>query len=266
MSAVKHHPADVRAWERLLFSTESDASEFYSTYANSVGFSIRKSHVYRDSKGKTTDIPFYLTFMCHKEGFKRQKKDKPSSSTHTRKDTRTGCTAAMKLKMNVDKGGYVITMWTDSHNHPLIDADKRHFLPSNRSITEQQALIISNNVASGISARATFDIMARSAGGVKNLGFLRSDLKNHLQVTKAKALQPGEAFVLQSWFREQAYERPGFFYDIEVDIDQAICSIFWADPVMRADYAMFGDFVSFDTTYRTNKNYRPLGMFPPHLL
>ncbi|CAL1379971.1 unnamed protein product [Linum trigynum] len=30
---------------------------------------------------------------------------------------------------------------------------------------------------------------------------------------------------------------------------------------MRADYKLFGDSISFDTTYRTNKAYRPLGMF-----
>ncbi|GAA0174587.1 hypothetical protein LIER_41743 [Lithospermum erythrorhizon] len=30
---------------------------------------------------------------------------------------------------------------------------------------------------------------------------------------------------------------------------------------MRVDYALFGDFISFNTTYRTNKSYMPLGVF-----
>ncbi|CAN0838719.1 Protein FAR1-RELATED SEQUENCE 7 [Linum grandiflorum] len=30
---------------------------------------------------------------------------------------------------------------------------------------------------------------------------------------------------------------------------------------MRADYKVFGDSISFDTTYRTNEHYRPLAMF-----
>jgi hypothetical protein len=30
---------------------------------------------------------------------------------------------------------------------------------------------------------------------------------------------------------------------------------------MIVDYKLFGDVVSFDTTYRTNKEYRPLAMF-----
>ncbi|GAA0168374.1 hypothetical protein LIER_23103 [Lithospermum erythrorhizon] len=92
------------------------------------------------------------------------------------------------------------------------------------------------------------------------IGFLRKDLKNYLFLLNKRAIGPGEATVLQSWFRKQA-SRNGFYYDIQVDLDGAIYSIFWADSIMHADYALFGDFVSFDTTYRTNKSYRPLGVF-----
>lgn len=30
---------------------------------------------------------------------------------------------------------------------------------------------------------------------------------------------------------------------------------------MLIDYALFGDMITFDTTYSTNKEYRPLGVF-----
>ena len=30
---------------------------------------------------------------------------------------------------------------------------------------------------------------------------------------------------------------------------------------MRVDYSCFGDVITFDTTYRNNKNYRPLRVF-----
>ncbi|GAA0172495.1 hypothetical protein LIER_41346 [Lithospermum erythrorhizon] len=68
-------------------------------------------------------------------------------------------------------------------------------------------------------------------------------------------MRPGEAMVMQSWLRKQA-SRNGFYYNIQVDSDSTICSIFWPDSIMRADYALFGDFISFDTTYRTNKSYK----------
>ena len=255
LAEITYHPSDVSAWEDLVFKTESDAYEFYKSYAQSLGFSIKKSNVYRTSKNIKSDIPHYLKMMCHKQGRKIQKE-----TSNKRKDTRTGCPAKIQLKMDATKDGYVITKWDEHHNHPLIDGDKRHFLPLNRTISEQQKGVISNYSTSGISARATFDSMAWAAGGVEKLGFLRNDLKNHLYVVKANSLKHGEATALQAWFRQQAISRHGFYYDIQVDEDGAITSIFWADSIMRADYALFGDFVSFDTTYRTNKAYRPLGM------
>ncbi|CAN0912511.1 Protein FAR-RED IMPAIRED RESPONSE 1 [Linum grandiflorum] len=38
-------------------------------------------------------------------------------------------------------------------------------------------------------------------------------------------------------------------------------TIFWADARMQLDYHCFGDAISFDTTYRTNNEFRPLGLF-----
>ncbi|GAA0140894.1 hypothetical protein LIER_35299 [Lithospermum erythrorhizon] len=162
--------------------------------------------------------------------------------------------------MHKKKRVYYITRWVDSHNHALIDKDKRHFMRANRIITEEQKRVIANHLACGIPARAIYDFMARSTSGYKKIGFLRKDVKNYQFLLNKKAIGPGKAAVLQSWFRKQA-SRNAFYYDIQVDSDGAICSIFWADPIMRADYALFGDFVSFDTTYRTNKSYRPLGVF-----
>jgi zinc finger SWIM domain-containing protein 3 len=46
-----------------------------------------------------------------------------------------------------------------------------------------------------------------------------------------------------------------------MDDEQQITNIFWADAQMINDYGYFGDVITFDTTYKTNKDYRPLGVF-----
>ncbi|CAI0547735.1 unnamed protein product, partial [Linum tenue] len=74
-------------------------------------------------------------------------------------------------------------------------------------------------------------------------------------------MEHGDATALLKHFRRQAKLDPGFFHEVEVDVDENIASIFWADGKMRMDYHFFGDSVSFDTTYRTNKEYRPLALF-----
>ncbi|XP_071933754.1 protein FAR1-RELATED SEQUENCE 5-like [Coffea arabica] len=47
----------------------------------------------------------------------------------------------------------------------------------------------------------------------------------------------------------------------ELDCEEQITNIFWDDAGMLIDYNFFGDVVTFDTTYKTNKEYRPLGVF-----
>ncbi|KAI5322388.1 hypothetical protein L3X38_031460 [Prunus dulcis] len=47
-----------------------------------------------------------------------------------------------------------------------------------------------------------------------------------------------------------------------MDCDEQITNIFWADAKMIVDYGQFGDFVCFDTTYKTNNEAnRPFGVF-----
>jgi zinc finger SWIM domain-containing protein 3 len=76
---------------------------------------------------------------------------------------------------------------------------------------------------------------------------------------RQKEMVVGEATVIQEFFRNEALSKPSFYYDIQVDAAEDIASIFWSDEIMQLDYSLFGDVISFDTTYRTNNKYRPLG-------
>jgi hypothetical protein len=46
-----------------------------------------------------------------------------------------------------------------------------------------------------------------------------------------------------------------------MDSEEQIANIFWVDAKMITDFAHFGDVVSFDTTFGTNKESRPFGVF-----
>ena len=48
---------------------------------------------------------------------------------------------------------------------------------------------------------------------------------------------------------------------MQLDCEEHITNIFWADPKMILDYANFGDVVTFDTTFGTNKEYRAFRVF-----
>jgi hypothetical protein len=46
-----------------------------------------------------------------------------------------------------------------------------------------------------------------------------------------------------------------------MDCEEQIANIFWADAKLIMDYAQFGDVVSFDTTFGTNKESKPFDVF-----
>jgi hypothetical protein len=46
---------------------------------------------------------------------------------------------------------------------------------------------------------------------------------------------------------------PGFFFDYELDDKNRLTHVFWADTICRKNYSLFGEMVSFDSTYSTNQ-------------
>ena len=71
----------------------------------------------------------------------------------------------------------------------------------------------------------------------------------------------GQAACLLGYFQEQLTTNPSFQYAVQLDNVEQITNIFWVDARIIIDYANFGDVVKFDTTYGTNKELRPLGVF-----
>ncbi|CAN1214988.1 Protein FAR1-RELATED SEQUENCE 7 [Linum perenne] len=67
--------------------------------------------------------------------------------------------------------------------------------------------------------------------------------------------------IMQQHFRLRERGDKNFFYETQDDGEGNIVNIFWADGRMREEYKVFGDSISFDTTYRTNKDYKPQAIF-----
>jgi zinc finger SWIM domain-containing protein 3 len=56
-------------------------------------------------------------------------------------------------------------------------------------------------------------------------------------------------------------KNPSYYYSFQLDIEELINNIFWVDAKMVIDYSHFGDVVTFDTTYSTNRDARLLVVF-----
>jgi zinc finger SWIM domain-containing protein 3 len=101
--------------------------------------------------------------------------------------------------------------------------------------------------------------MAKQVGGIENLGCTREDIKNRLYSKRTIQAKEGDTGGVLEYMEKKVSEDVNFFYSIKVDEDDLVTNIFWADSKMVSDYALFGDIICFDTTYRKLDDGRPFG-------
>ena len=85
------------------------------------------------------------------------------------------------------------------------------------------------------------------------MGFNNRDCYNHLRNVRHRQLDGGDAQSILIYLRKKQAENPQFFYTIQCDEKGQATNFFLVDARLRLAYRCFGDVVSSDTTYRTNK-------------
>ncbi|XP_060973319.1 protein FAR1-RELATED SEQUENCE 5-like isoform X2 [Cannabis sativa] len=238
------------------FETEEEAYDFYNSYAYKVGFSIRKSKGQKDNKnGRMID----RIFCCSCQGYREKDKRDVEVIRH-RAETRFGCLAMMKI-CSRQTNRYRVVEFIAEHTHVTTSPSKSHLHRSHRRVTAVQAAEIDMADRSGISPKESCELMARRAGGRENLGMIPVDYKNYLRTKRMTQMKIGDTGGVLEYLQSMQIQDPNFFYAIQVDVDDLITNIFWADAKMIQSYSYFGDVVSFDTTYKKNQDGRPFAMF-----
>jgi hypothetical protein len=171
----------------MTFDSITDVENFYKGYAHDGGFSVRigqHKNVNDEIKGKY--------FYCAREGYRAQKdkKDIDQSGKKRKKrynvmETRCGCAAHIYVNLGTDKK-YKIASMVEQHNHGLVSPFHRHFLRSNRHVTERAKSTLYNCHKSSIGTSLAFRLMHVSDGGFQNVGCTLSDLKNYYRDLRTK--------------------------------------------------------------------------------
>ncbi|KAK9716464.1 hypothetical protein RND81_06G235400 [Saponaria officinalis] len=88
--------------------------------------------------------------------------------------------------------------------------------------------------------------------GFENVGATLNQFKNFQRDIKCFIHEKdGQLFIDR--FKSMAENRSDFFFDYDVDSDGSLRRAIWADGLARRNYEVFGDALSFDPTYSTNK-------------
>ena len=236
------------------FEYEDKAYEFYNKYAGIVGFSVRKSWT-----GKTSgNITRSRIFVCSREGFRQDKKG-AKEVKKPRAETRIGCPARMVIKLT--KGAtYRVAEFIPDHNHQPAPPSATHLLRSQRILTEVHTSEGEFSDDLGTPKMAN-ESSGRKVGGFRNISFLPIDYRVSIRAKRMKAMQPGDAEAVLKYLQSMQLDDRSFFYAIQVDEDDKMTNIFWADAKSMKDFGYFGDVVCLDSTYKTNGYGRPFAPF-----
>ena len=209
----------------MIFDSEKDAYDFYSEYGRKVGFCIRWD---TRTRSRITGETISRRFLCNKQGFRvdRQKGGDLLAKYH-REETRCGCKAFMRIKLGND-GKFHVSELYNAHNHELVIPQK---------VTESK---IEKKVVAPTS---------------------EFDYRNFLKTSGMNPFQKHETGCLLDFFMGKQSEDPFFFHSIQMDDDERITNVFWADGKMRVDFSRFGDVLCFDATYKSGDFARPLALF-----
>ena len=88
-------------------------------------------------------------------------------------------------------------------------------------------------------------------GGYQYVHGTSSDFKNHQRDINV-CIGESDAQMLINKMENRKKYVPNFTFHYKVEKSELV-AIFWADEVAKCNYKEFGDVVSFDATFRTNK-------------
>ncbi|XP_042034550.1 protein FAR1-RELATED SEQUENCE 5-like [Salvia splendens] len=235
-------PIELKPFVGRSFPILDNAIEFYENYGRSVGFDTRKN-----SSKKVDSITIWFYMVCNREGEQKFSDQQPK---RRRKSKKCGCNACVAFKFDSDRG-YVIQHLNEEHNHPMVDIQHQKFMRLNRQIEPVHQKFISYCAGANIGPSLTFKLLTELMGGYESVGCTVLDIRNYTRDIIRYAERYDAQMIIDEMKKKENCD--AFMYEYEVDSRSRLMHLFWCDPIAKMNFMQFGDIVSFDTTYSTNR-------------
>ncbi|XVE81267.1 hypothetical protein DITRI_Ditri15bG0049900 [Diplodiscus trichospermus] len=242
-----------------IFKSDDDAFEYYSNFARKNGFSIRKA---RSTESQNLGI-YRRDFVCYRSGFNQPRKKANVEHPRDRKSVRCGCDAKLYLTKEIVNGvtQWYVSQFSNVHNHELLEDDQVRLLPAYRKIQEadqERILLLSK---AGFPVNRIVKVLELEKGVQPGqLPFIEKDVRNFVRTCK-KTVQENDALLtekrendtleLLEACKAMAERDADFVYDYTTDENNKVENISWSYADSVRAYTVFGDVVTFDTTYRS---------------
>ncbi|KAK9071910.1 hypothetical protein SSX86_008341 [Deinandra increscens subsp. villosa] len=213
----------VKLKEGMIFTSLDEAEALYYEYAKQSGFRVRKGSQYELGgiiKGKH--------FLCSKEDNKPFKKYDSSSVSGK------------------------VYKFVEGHNHYLVGQEDMHFLRSNRHLTRVQESQIYELSFVNLGPVKVFNVIRTKYGGFEKVGATVVECKNFKRDLNCYIGEYDAEIVVRRVMNKKDFLHD-YSFEYTVDNEGKLTAMFWADGECKANYQAFGEIVSFDATFSTNK-------------
>ncbi|XP_074297624.1 protein FAR1-RELATED SEQUENCE 5-like [Silene latifolia] len=238
---VNDVPEELKPFVGMKFENLEQGLDFYKAYAKACGFIPRL-----DSSKIIQGVTTHKSCVCNKEGNRQH-----GGQKRRRAITRVGCPAKIKFK-RLPAGEYEVYEFIEVHSHAMVTPSTMIHLKSFRKLNLVHKKMIMDNSRVNQGPVKTFRMFKEYVRGYKNVGASLEDFKNFSRDVK-KYIKEYDAEMLIEGFMQKRARCPSFYFDFDVDDDKRLTKVFWADPIAIKNYALFGDSVSFDTTFDFNE-------------
>ncbi|XP_019153450.1 PREDICTED: protein FAR1-RELATED SEQUENCE 5-like [Ipomoea nil] len=239
------------------FNTLHEGIQFYKAYGRAGGFDIRHSSFKRDRAGEIMS----RHLVCSRQGVKGGGRRKPivevragSGSKKQRRrriSNRVGCRAKLGFKKE-NTGEFMVTTFVEEHNHSLCSKGAKLFMRGNRQLNVAQQALLANCIKVNIGSSAAFRLCREVGGSFESVGATNMEFDNFKRDLQAYVdVIDGEMIIER--LRTKRELCVDFFFDYHLDEENRLARLFWADPISRGSFSCYGDVISFDATYSTNR-------------
>ncbi|CAI9291061.1 unnamed protein product [Lactuca saligna] len=236
-----------------MFDSLDIGLDFYKTYGQECGFDVNMSSQKRYNDG-TIRIRYST---CSRSGFTESFKIKNVKKFSDVKRMRTsskknGCPAVSKFKNLRCSLMFYIYVFVEDHNRELVAQDQLHLLRINRTMDFLDESFIHKVGTCNIGASKAYNLVSSMKGGFDSRGGTAVDFKNFHRDLNCK-IGVKDSQMVMDILTNRKLCFSNFSFELQKDVDDHLTRLFLADDTSKANYKEFGDVLSFDATYQTNK-------------
>ncbi|XP_020241601.1 protein FAR1-RELATED SEQUENCE 5-like [Asparagus officinalis] len=229
---------EIEPYIGMEFESLEMAKTFYYAYASRVGFEARVRQSRRSLLDESLKM---LKLVCSRHRYHSGRDNTGDDGRRLIQDPgKEGCEALFEI-IRKDNGVWMVSKLVLEHSHELTPSP-----PSKVRCIRSQGEIL---------------VIAKNFSDTRNLLLNGQDTQSYLREIRYNDLGAEDAQIFLEYLKRTQEENPAFFYAVQVENNGCMTNIFWADANARMAYNYFGDAVTLDMTYKSNKELMPIVIF-----